>query len=245
MSMIIPDPRFEMPELFEPGRRSLGPVQLSLPNHLQSALVAAWLFQRGLTDRPYGRYSTRPIVSSAVGYSPYSGAVFTSAGGLIVESSGAELALPSFTLVAFGKFPTPGAVSAVYSRMANGTTANADSHLTLLTSRQLRFYGAIPSNITIDSTDSYTANEYASLAWLRRGGNSGTFAINGKLDSGGWQTCSGYNSVSIRTVIGANASNLSQQVTGDLSHMLLFGSELTEVELTALHYSINQYLIPA
>jgi len=235
-NLILPDPRMEMPELFEPGRKPVGPVEIDWSHPLARGLKAAYLFQRSETDAPLV-YEQRPDKNgTTVGFDPAIGAKFTSAGYLILEPSGLYFDMPDFTVVSAGVFPTPLYVSAVYSRWA----ASADSHLTVTTGRNLRFF----SGSTRDSTDAFLADTYTQLAWRRDGANC-LFNIDGVDDSGGAQTINANANASAQTTIGCNASNFGQQFAGNIYYLYVYSRALSERDLNDLYLSPYQFLIPA
>ena len=43
-NLILPDPRMEMPELLEPGRKPIGPVEVDWSHSLAKSLAQCWLF---------------------------------------------------------------------------------------------------------------------------------------------------------------------------------------------------------
>jgi hypothetical protein len=77
----IPDPRFEMPQLFEPGRKPVGNVEIDW-NHPMTRKLEAYLYAipGGVIDLVSGRLMTKVNSPSTGIYNPHSGIATTTNG---------------------------------------------------------------------------------------------------------------------------------------------------------------------
>lgn len=83
MTYVIPDPRFEMPELFEPGRKPVGPVVIDWSHPLAKKLETFLYFRDGnVVDLVSGRVATKVNNPTSAVYKDHK--------GLGVKSSGSN-----------------------------------------------------------------------------------------------------------------------------------------------------------
>jgi len=245
-NLILPDPRMEMPELLEPGRKPVGPVEIDRGHPLARGLVGCYLFRpnHGAVDLVSGEVT--PLHSSmTIGPSGLDLTNHTNVTDLPAPILGTEFTFHVEARKTTGTFES---LKVLFS-YREGTGTN-DTFIfypwDTNNGSGIRAYYDNAARLNQNSGAAHGDTDWHSFTLT---GDDGTSSCNGRIDT---KLVAGIPSVlqamtATPTAISLGGWYGTQQLCNDIyvKHFYVYDRNLRSTEIDSLHQSPYQFLIPA
>lgn len=251
----LPDPRIEMPELFELGRKPVGNVKIDWSHRLASDLVACFipstenmeLVSGHICNSNSGTHMLNPKITSICSEASYISGEFLSTGMAVDEFT------DQITMVSgyyWDGVTQSEEASFIRQALSSGYYALELFHTTVGSVRALlKTDGASGWTTSNDvNLPNQQSNTYQSCGAVYKNGENLKVFINGKLEatktvSGTFNPGSSDRAESLKFNGGEHLGN--RPISGGVFYAYVYKTAKTDLDIASLHANPYQFLIPA